>query len=138
MLTRRVSINIIVDSHLRFVSQRNSGRLGNREARTSCVGEIILLPLNSVLQSFGFATSLLNSRLHSLGGDITVALGVHRDRPVNFCCRVVLRATGGEIGRSPRTKGRCREMNRGERRRYSDSSRAQVEQQKRATFEVRN
>lgn len=93
MLTRRVSINIIVDSHRCFVSQRNSERLGNREARTSCVGEIILLPLNSVLQSFGFATSLLNSRLHSLGGDITVALGVHRDRRVNFCCRMVLRAT---------------------------------------------
>ena len=93
MSARRVSINIIVDSHRFFVSQRISGPLGNREARTSCVGEIILLPLNSVLQSFGFATSLLNSRLHGLGGDIIVALGVHRDRPVNFCCRMVLRET---------------------------------------------
>jgi hypothetical protein len=38
---------------------------------TGCVGQFILLPLNSVLQVLGFASRLLNARLHRLGRHIT-------------------------------------------------------------------
>jgi hypothetical protein len=100
--------------------------LGNREARTSCVGKVILLPINSVLQSFGFATSLLDSRLHSLGGDIVVALRIHRDRPGEWC-RVV-DARQERLNEIPGTKRRCRVEDCKEERRCLGPSRAQGEQ----------
>lgn len=128
MLMRRVSIKWEPCRVAAVISSARSvgSWLGNREARTSCVGKVILLPLNSVLQSFGFATSLLNSRLHSLGGDIIVALRIHRDRPGEWY-RVV-DARQERLNEIPGTKRRCRDENREEERRYSSPSRAQGEQ----------
>lgn len=48
--------------------------------RTGCVGELILLSLDSVLESFGFAAGLLDTRLHGLGRHIAGALRIHRGR----------------------------------------------------------
>lgn len=67
---------------------------------TRGIGELVLLPLDTVLQAFCFAARLLDARLHCLGRDVVRSLRVHRWRR--------LAAKGG---RGERRGGHSRDSN---------------------------
>lgn len=51
---------------------------------TRCIGELILLPLNLVLQGLSLATRLLDAGLHGLGRDLSrPTVGVHGERTIS-------------------------------------------------------